>query len=305
MVEIPVSGLFSMEECLWFLSRDFDDCMYKVYEDRVRRGFKSSSGIMVVDIYLMPDELVLEWLNVLPSAQDIKAVVEFVSDWLDLNTDLTLFYKILATDKRISYMAKEYSGLRFIGMPDFFEALTWCIIGQQINLSFAYKIKRRLVEQYGEFTFYDGQKYYVFPTAERLAHANISDLRSLQFSEKKAQYLITIAQAFSNGTLSKELLQGLPDLENRIKFLTGIRGIGRWTANYALMKSLKEPTCIPYGDAGLLNALVNHKIIKTKDDKVAIERFLKSFAGWESYLVFYLWRTLSQPKFRSNQLRPS
>jgi len=295
-VEIPISGLFSEVECLWFLSRDFDDCMYKVYEDRVRRGFKSSNGIMVVDIYPMPDKLILEWLNVSPSAEDIKTVVQFVSEWFDLDADLTLFYKAIAADKRISYMANEFSGLRFIGMPDFFEALAWCIIGQQINLSFAYKVKRRLVERYGEFTVYDGEKYYLFPNAEIIAQANISDLRELQFSEKKAQYLIAIAEAMLNGTLSKGILQGLPDLETRIKFLTNIRGIGQLTANYALMKSLKEPSCIPHGDAGVLNALINHDIIKSKDDKVAIAQFFEGFSGWQSYVVFYLWRTLSKPK---------
>ncbi|MGA6121740.1 DNA-3-methyladenine glycosylase family protein [Sphingobacterium anhuiense] len=295
-IEIPISGLFSEVECLWFLSRDFDDCMYKVYENRVRRGFKSSNGIMVVDIYPIPDKLILEWLNVSPSTEDIKTVVQFVSEWFDLNADLTLFYKVIAADKRISYMANEFSGLRFIGMSDFFEALAWCIIGQQINLSFAYKVKRRLVERYGEFTMYDGAKYYLFPNVEIIAQANISDLRELQFSEKKAQYLIAIAEAILNGTLSKGILQGLPDLETRIKFLTNIRGIGQWTANYALMKSLKEPSCIPHGDAGVLNALINHDIIKSKDDKISIAQFIEAFSGWQSYVVFYLWRTLSKSK---------
>lgn len=295
-VEIPISGLFSKAECLWFLSRDFDDCMYRVYEDRVRRGFRSGNGIMIVDIYPMTDKLTLEWLNVVPTAEDIATVVQFVSEWFDLNTDLTPFYKTIAANKRISYMATDFAGLRFIGMPDFFEALTWCIIGQQINLSFAYKVKRRLVEQYGACTEFDGQKYYLFPQPETIAKASISDLRELQFSEKKAEYLIAIAEAFLNGTLNKELLKGLPDLESRLKFLTDIRGIGQWTANYALMKSLKEPACIPHGDAGLLNALVNHGIIKSKDNKPAIDKFFKAFKGWQSYVVFYLWRTLSKPK---------
>ncbi len=151
------------------------------------------------------------------------------------------------------------------------------------------------VERYGEFTIYEGKKYYVFPTPERLAQISIDELKEIQFSKQKAEYLITISRAFLNGSLSKKLLQNLPTAESRIKQLTSIRGIGQWTVNYALMKSLKEPTCIPHGDAGLLNALVNHKIIKAKDDKIAIEQFFSSFSGWESYLVFYLWRTLSQP----------
>ncbi|OXE97146.1 DNA-3-methyladenine glycosylase II [Flavobacterium araucananum] len=295
-IEIPVTGLFSKQECLWFLSRDFDDCIYKIYNDRVRRGFRSGDKIMVVDIHPTPEKLILEWLTGSPSDEEIITVVEFVSDWFDLNTDLTQFYKAIIADKRISYMADEYSGLRFIGMPDFFEALAWCIIGQQINLSFAYKVKRKLVERYGEFTVYEGQKYYAFPATEILAHANISDLRELQFSEKKAQYLIAIAQLFLNGKLSKKIVQDLPDLESRIKFLTGIRGIGQWTANYALMKSMKEPACVPHGDVGILKALINHRVIRSKEDKHSIDRFFESFMGWQSYVVFYLWRTLSKPQ---------
>lgn len=295
-IKIPVPELFNKDECLWFLNRDFDDCMYRVYKDRVRRAFGKANGIMVVDTYILSNELVLEWLNRTPTVQETERVVQFVSEWFDLNTDLTLFYNAVIEDQRIAYMAEEYSGLRFIGIPDLFEALAWGIIGQQINLSFAYKIKRRLVEQYGESTVYEDEKYYMFPTPEVLSEVKIDDLRTLQFSEKKAEYLIAIAKAFSAGTLNKELLLALPDLESRIKYLTNIRGIGQWTANYTLMKSLKEPACIPHGDAGLLNALMNHGIIKEKSDKQSIEEFFKSFTGWESYLVFYLWRTLAQPK---------
>jgi DNA-3-methyladenine glycosylase II len=293
-IEIPLSGLFNERECLWFLSRGFDDCMYKVYADRVRRAFKTGGETMLVDIYPMPDKLVLQWLNGTPSPQGINTVVAFVTDWFDLDSNLGAFYEALAQNERLAYIANQYRGLRFVGMPDLFEALAWGIIGQQINLTFAYTIKRRLVEQYGESVNYEGENYFIFPAVEVLAGANISDLRALQFSEKKAEYLVTIAAAFASGILSRDILLELPDLESRIKLLTGIRGIGLWTANYALMKSLKEPSAIPHGDAGLLNALISHGIIKEKSDKDAIAELFNRFRGFESYLVFYLWRSLAK-----------
>lgn len=43
-------------------------------------------------------------------------------------------------------MTASYKGVRFIGIPDIFEAICWAIIGQHINLKFAYTLKRRLVE---------------------------------------------------------------------------------------------------------------------------------------------------------------
>ena len=264
VIEIPIGGLFNEKECLWFLNRGFDDCMYVVYPDRVRRAFKSNDEIMLVDIYLLPDKLLLKWLSDEPSEQGIATVIDFVKDWFDLDTDLMAFYKVIAADERVAYMVEEYSGLRSVGMPDLFEALCWGIIGQQINLKFAYTIKRRLVERYGEFIDYEDKRYYTFPKADMLAGVNASELRELQFSTKKAEYLMTIAGAFASGALSKSLLMGLPDFESRAKYLTGIRGIGTWTANYALMKSLREPSSIPYGDAGLLNALINHAVIEDK-----------------------------------------
>ena len=66
-----------------------------------------------------------------------------------------------------------------------------------------------------------------------------------------------------------------------------------WTANYALMKSLKQMQAIPYGDVGLLNALLNHQLIDDKKDLTRMAPLFKKFKGWESYLVFYLWRSLS------------
>ena len=71
------------------------------------------------------------------------------------------------------------------------------------------------------------------------------------------------------------------------------KGIGEWTANYALMKSLRDPQCIPHGDIGLLNALANHNIISDRNELDKIATLFKTFPGWESYLVFYLWRSLT------------
>ena len=115
----------------------------------------------------------------------------------------------------------------------------------------------------------------------------------MQFSGKKAEYLIGLAQLFDDGLMSKNKLPSLPDFPSRQKALTDIRGIGIWTANYALMKSLKETSSIPHGDAGLLNALKAHRIIEQKTDTEPISDLFNSFSGWESYLVFYLWRSLA------------
>ncbi|HZE83576.1 MAG TPA: DNA glycosylase, partial [Puia sp.] len=219
----------------------------------------------------------------------------YIIDWFDLGRDIDPFYTLLKKDKRLAYMVEEYKGLRLIGIVDLFEALCWSVIGQQINLQFAYKTKRRLVERYGSRIEYGGKNYYLFPTPGQLAAATMEELKGMQFSQNKARYLIGLGEVFAKGDLSKEQLIAIDGLEERRKALTDLKGVGIWTANYSLMKSLRDPTCIPHGDVGLLNALAGHAIIKERSEEQKIEKLFSKFPGWESYLVFYLWRSLAGP----------
>jgi DNA-3-methyladenine glycosylase II len=190
-------------------------------------------------------------------------------------------------------MYKDFYGLRLMGITDLFESLCWCIIGQQINLTFAYKLKRRLVERYGTKLDFEGSSFYIFPDFKILAQASTDELKEMQFSSAKASYLISTAQAFAEGKLSKNILKALPDVESRHKLLTSFRGIGTWTANYVLMKTIRDPNSIPHGDAGLLKSLLNHNIIEDKKDTKSIKLFFERYKNMESYIVIYLWRSLA------------
>jgi len=291
---IPVCKPFSWEECLWYLDREFDDSMYQVYPDKVRRAFHFNGQNILVDVIFTGDALQVKWLVGNPEPDSIACVNDFILNWFNPDTDLTAFYKLLKNRKELAYMPEAFNGLHFIGIPDLFESLVWTIMGQQINLHFAYKIKRRMVETYGSSVEFEGIHYWIFPSPEIVATLSVSELRAHQLSARKAEYLLNIARAFLNGTLSKQILLNLPDLEARLKLLTGIKGIGIWTANYVLMKSLKENTAVPYGDAGLQKALIAHDIIADKNDTAGISLFYESMNGWQSYMSLYLWRSMAK-----------
>lgn len=298
VIRIPVNDTFSFTECLWFLNRNFDDCVHRIGDDHVMKALKIDGSPVLLRISAENDHLLAEVLNeqLTPAIQN--AITAYIREWFDLERDIQPFYSLLGKQKSLAYMANDFRGLRLVGIPDLFEAIAWGIIGQQINLKFAYTLKRRLVEAYGETVMFGGDNHYIFPDAARLAAVNPDDLRGMQFSTRKAEYLVIAAQAFANGQISKEILQQLPDLAARQKALTDIKGIGIWTANYSLMKSLQEQTSIPYGDAGLLNALLQHGVIHDKNDQARMARFFRKFPGWESYVVFYFWRSLARPAFQ-------
>lgn len=294
VISIEAPRNFDFQECLWFLDRNFDDCMHKVDAGQVIKVIEIDDQQLLVSVAFYEDKLQIEVLLGDLQHDGANKLKQFVSDWFDLEKDMESFYQLVKNDKRLAYMATTYSGLRLIGIPNLFEAICWAIIGQQINLTFAYKLKRRLVERYGTCIPFNGVNYYVFPSSEILSNLHSDDLKEMQFSRSKAEYLINIAKAFASGEISKDKLLALPDLKTRQKALNSIKGIGIWTANYALMKSLKEHSCIPYGDAGLLNSLLNHNIITDKKQHAEIQSFFEDYPGWESYLVFYLWRSLAK-----------
>ena len=222
--------------------------------------------------------------------EDIR---QYVFSWLDLDRDIAPFYQLLKQEKDLAFMEKEYFGLRLIAIPDLFEALCWSVIGQQINLTFAYKCKRALVEKYACREHYSGKDYFIFPSPEVLANLEVADLRALQFSRQKASYIIGIARLFVEKPCYAGEVLAMESESEIFKRLEQIKGVGVWTANYVMMKSLKCPNALTYGDAGLFQALHALKGFSKKPSVKEVNRFFEPFSGWKAYLVQYLWRSLS------------
>ncbi len=288
---LPVPPLFSFQECLWFLDRNYDDIMHRVTETSVTKPFRVGERVALLEISQQQDNLSVQFRG--GDLIEEAALREQVIALFDLESDLALFYEQLEADPEFAFMTTDYCGLRLIGIPDLFEALCWSIIGQQINLAFAYSLKRRIVELAGEQITYDGHVFHAFPTPARVAALTVEELRPLQFSGRKAEYLIGVAQAFESVEISKAQLLALPTAEAMIQKLTSLRGVGEWTANYSLMKSLKIPTSVPYGDVGLYNALAALKGLPKRPSRLELASVFDAFQGWEAYLTLYLWRSLA------------
>ena len=151
------------------------------------------------------------FLNATPPQWARAEVAQTVWDMFDLGVEIDAFYERAEADPILSNLCRKYRGLRIIKMEDLFEALCWAIIGQQITLGFAYTVKRRLVEKYGQCLVFEGEPYFLFPTPQCLAPLAKEDLRALQFSGSKAGYIIEIARRFDGGQLRQTDLADLED----------------------------------------------------------------------------------------------
>ena len=293
VIEIPIPKCFSFKDTLSFLDRGFDECLYHLSEDSVSKLITLSGGKGLIHIYERENILRVDLQKKSISEKNIEEVTSFVIEWFDLSRGIEPFYLILEKQKLLAHFTKEYFGSRIVGIPNLFKAICWAIIGQQINLTFAYKLKRLLVEKYGEKVIINHQIFYSFPLPENLIQAKRDDLIGMKFSRQKIDYLKNISEAFIDNKINKSILLKCKNKNERIDKLVEIKGIGIWTANYVLMKSIKDMICITYGDSGLNNAISTIFKTSKKPTKMEIDNIFKAFKNWESYLNFYLWKSLS------------
>jgi len=153
---------------------------------------------------------------------ELEEVTQYMKDWFDLNRDLDPFIQLAQSDPLIGPVVDRFAGLRIVGIPDLFEALCWAIVGQQVNLTFAYKLKQRLTEQYGEVAEWEGATYRMFPRPERFAHVSIEQLCTLQLTRNKAMAILATASRMNSGQLTREGLLALNDPDSVDKELTSI-----------------------------------------------------------------------------------
>jgi AraC family transcriptional regulator of adaptative response / DNA-3-methyladenine glycosylase II len=84
-----------------------------------------------------------------------------------------------------------------------------------------------------------------------------------------------------------DLLGAHINLEEAIKRLRAIRGVGEWTAQYIALRQLREPDAFPAADIGLLRAFAD-------DDgrRPAAEELLahaEKWRPWRAYAAQHLW----------------
>lgn len=282
---------FDYSLCFQFLKRSPKELLHTLHDKAVCKAIRIDTEVILFRVEEKNGLLIIDFLNGKPTLSQQERVKQFVTEWFDLDTDLKPFYRMAQKDEILGPLIKKYFGYRIVGQPDLFESLVWAVLGQQINLGFAFTLKQRFVEKFGDALHWNGNTYYLFPSAETVSRLTDADLLPLQFSRQKSNYSTGIAKAFAGGILSKNQLTGLSIKEAKEKLIT-IKGIGNWTANYALMKTFRYPNAFPLEDAGLHNALKNQLGLAKKPGLDRVKRIFKKYSGWEAYATLYLWKSL-------------
>jgi AraC family transcriptional regulator of adaptative response / DNA-3-methyladenine glycosylase II len=183
-------------------------------------------------------------------------------------------------------LARGREGLRVLLTLEPFEALVWAILGQQVNLAFAYALRRDLIRLAG---LPAAGGLIAHPDAARIAALGLADLQGLRFSRRKAEYLLHAAGEVAAGRLR---LENRATATGLLRDLLALRGCGPWTAQYVLMRGFGFRDGVPVGDAGLTLALQRWFGLETRPDGPETLRLMAPFAPHRSLATFHLWASL-------------
>jgi AraC family transcriptional regulator of adaptative response / DNA-3-methyladenine glycosylase II len=218
----------------------------------------------------------------LDDLRDLTAAVARCRRLLDLDADPVAVSSQLGEDALLGSLVRARPGLRVPGCVDGFELAVRAIVGQQVSVAGARTVLGRLAEAHGEplahHTDPAGPRLARrFPTPDALAAA---DPASFPFPRTRAMALIELARRTAAGEL---VLDAGADPDEARELLTGIPGVGPWTAGYVAMRALGDPDVFLPGDVGIRHALT--RLGGTPDDA--------AWRPWRSYAVMHLWRSLT------------
>lgn len=284
---------FNFNDVLVYLNRNPKEVLHQVdLENKsVTKAISIEEKLIMIRVTIQNEFLSMEFLSSDLDTYTKLKVGCYVDEWFDLNRDLEPFYRLASKDKLLKDVVSSHKGLRIVGVDDLFEALCWAIMGQQISLHVAYSLKQKFVISFGKSIRFEDEEYWLFPSPEKIESLNLDDLRKLSFTQRKAEYILSIAKIMTAGSLSRQQFDGLSLIQME-KELTAIRGIGKWSANYVIMRCFRHPDAFPLADVGLHNALKKVLNRGEKPTMLEIEALAENWIGWRSYATFYLWRTL-------------
>lgn len=212
--------------------------------------------------------------------------VDVLERALGLRVDLRPFYRLAQRDSRLSALAVRFRGMKPPRFPSVFEALVNGIACQQLSLSVGIVLLNRLAVRCGPAVGEGPGAACAFPRARDLAALHPSQLRQLGYSHHKAHALLSLARAVERG-LDLEALSGVDDAA-AVEQLESLPGVGRWTAEYVLLRGLGRVHLFPGDDVGARTNLARWMKLRTPLDYERVRRLSHRWDPFAGLLYFHL-----------------
>ena len=221
--------------------------------------------------------------------RSVKAeVAAIVTTVLGLDRDLSEFYRLARRDPRMHELADRLRGMKPVRYPTMFEAFANAVACQLVSLSAGMHVLNRLAQEFGARGGIDGVPMCSFPTAAAIARSNPDAMRALGLSRQKGEYLIGLARlALDKNDRDFASIARLDDADAFAR-LRKIRGVGRWTAEYVMLRGFGRIDIFPGDDVGGRNKL--SEWFETEDARTydSVSAMLKRWHPYAGLIYLHL-----------------
>ncbi len=217
------------------------------------------------------------------NAPAIEAIVDRI---LGLSINLRDFYRLARDDEALGPLVNRLKGMKPVRFPTNFEAFTNAVACQLVSLTAGMHVVNRIAEKYGRAIEIDGARLHACAETSDIARAEVEDLRTLGLSRPKARYLIGLAQLASTNH-DFDAAANLTD-DAAIAELSKISGVGRWTAEYVLLRGCGRFNIFPGDDVGGRNGLRAFLGIEDDLDYDGVRKTLARWHAWGGFIYFHL-----------------
>ena len=280
---------FALELTAWALRRRPDNEVDRWDGETYRRALPMGGEFVEVSVRQTGRPEAPRLQVTVIGARRVPGVESFVTAALNrmlgLQASLSEFYTIAETDDRLWRLSQRFRGLKPPRFPTVFEAVANGIACQQITLTLGIRVLNRLAATYGAAI--EGSALHAFPQPHDLARQDAEELKRLKLSRQKAVALTELSCAIVEQSVDLEALATLDD-ETAIAQLLQLQGVGRWTAEYALLRGLGRLHVFPGDDVGGRNNLQRWLGLKTPLDYEGTHRLLAKWRPYEGFIYFHL-----------------
>ena len=219
---------------------------------------------------------------------DIEEAAEIVMRLFNLDLDLAPFYAAAKNDETLLKITRRLRGLRSPTTQTVYEALIDSIVEQQISLKVATTMERRMIKKFGETLTFEGNVYYAYPTLKALANAGVDELRGCGLSRRKAEYVKGISEAVATEKLDLEKFRQYSSAEDIVRELDAVKGIGIWTAELTVIRSLQKWDTMPADDVGLRRIISQYYCGGRRISSDEARKIAEPWGKWKGLAAFYL-----------------
>ena len=211
------------------------------------------------------------------------AVEPVVRDLLGTDVDLSEFHRMSSADTTLSSLAAKLTGLKPPRYPSLFEALTNAITCQQITLTAGLRILGRLAAACGTRV----EDAASFPLPKNVVQLSAQDLIDLGYSRQKARAMVELAALAADGELERSIIADLND-DEAVERLRRLYGVGRWSAEYTLLRGDGRLNIFPGDDVGVRKHLEQWLGLDHRLNYDGVSRILETWQPFGGMIYLHL-----------------